>query len=86
MQTQFDSGTNSAEQKREAKAQIILGGTLTCLSSANYFFSRAKKTNISEEPFNCLPLVRASKEREREKDERKTQCYLNQSATKNSDK
>lgn len=23
------------------------------------FFCRAKKTNISEQPFNCLPLVRA---------------------------
>jgi len=24
-----------------------------------FFFRGAKKTNISEQPFNCLPLVRA---------------------------
>jgi len=34
-----------------------------------FFFRGAKKTNISEQPFNCLPLVRAGGGKKRVWDE-----------------
>lgn len=73
-QTQFDSGTNWTKARGQSPDHTWRNFDVFVI--CKLFFSRAKKTNISEQPFNCLPLVRASKESEREKDERKTQSVI----------